>query len=54
MRKMIFFQDAGVDSSIFQNPDKLHLTVGTLVLLSNSEVENALHVLRQCQHEIIE
>ncbi|XP_029104427.1 activating signal cointegrator 1 complex subunit 1 [Scleropages formosus] len=42
-------QDHGVDSSIFQNPTKLHLTVGTLTLLSDLEVTKACKVLQQCQ-----
>ncbi|XP_063077826.1 activating signal cointegrator 1 complex subunit 1 [Engraulis encrasicolus] len=42
-------QDMGVDGSIFQNPSKLHLTVGTLALLSQAEVERAAQLLLQCQ-----
>ncbi|XP_048843721.1 activating signal cointegrator 1 complex subunit 1 [Brienomyrus brachyistius] len=42
-------QDRGVDDSIFQNPAKLHLTVGTLTLLSDGEVDRARQLLLQCQ-----
>ncbi|KAJ8406787.1 hypothetical protein AAFF_G00297030 [Aldrovandia affinis] len=49
-------EDHGVDSSIFQNPAKLHLTVGTLVLLNDMEVTRTCELLQQCQeclHDII-
>ncbi|XP_072523157.1 activating signal cointegrator 1 complex subunit 1 [Salminus brasiliensis] len=42
-------QDGGVDESIFQNPAKLHLTVGTLALLNEQEVMRACELLQQCQ-----
>lgn len=45
-------QDSGVDVSIFQNPDKLHLTIGTLVLLNQQEVTRANELLHQCQDTI--
>ncbi|XP_067286462.1 activating signal cointegrator 1 complex subunit 1 [Pseudorasbora parva] len=45
-------QDAGVDVSIFQKPAKLHLTIGTLVLLSEQEVTRANELLQQCQDVI--
>ncbi|PSN41834.1 Activating signal cointegrator 1 complex subunit 1 [Blattella germanica] len=32
----------GVDESIFQSPDKLHLTLGTLVLMDREEREKAM------------
>ena len=32
------FQDEGLDVSLFQKPAKLHLTLGTLVLMSRKEV----------------
>ncbi|KAM9831188.1 activating signal cointegrator 1 complex subunit 1 [Neosynchiropus ocellatus] len=47
-------QDHGVDASIFQNPAKLHLTVGTLVLLNESEVTKASEHLQDCQSFIRE
>lgn len=45
-------QDHGVDESIFQNPAKLHLTVGTLVLLNDVEVRKACEHLQECQNFI--
>ncbi|XP_077406868.1 activating signal cointegrator 1 complex subunit 1 isoform X2 [Vanacampus margaritifer] len=47
-----FSQDHGLDESIFQNPAKLHLTVGTLTLLDDSEVRKACEHLRDCQNFI--
>uniref|UniRef100_UPI003AAEC6F4 activating signal cointegrator 1 complex subunit 1 n=1 Tax=Centroberyx gerrardi TaxID=166262 RepID=UPI003AAEC6F4 len=45
-------QDHGVEGSIFQNPAKLHLTVGTLALLNDLEVTKACEHLQECQHFI--
>ncbi|XP_029933175.1 activating signal cointegrator 1 complex subunit 1 [Myripristis murdjan] len=45
-------QDHGVEASIFQNPAKLHLTVGTLALLNEMEVTKACEHLRECQNVI--
>ncbi|XP_034049573.1 activating signal cointegrator 1 complex subunit 1 [Thalassophryne amazonica] len=45
-------QDHGVEESIFQNPAKLHLTLGILVLLSETEVRKACHHLQECQNVI--
>ncbi|KAJ3608190.1 hypothetical protein NHX12_025240 [Muraenolepis orangiensis] len=45
-------QDNGVDESIFQNPSKLHLTVGTLVLLNQTEVDKACDHLQEFRHVI--
>ncbi|XP_041829759.1 activating signal cointegrator 1 complex subunit 1 [Melanotaenia boesemani] len=42
-------QDHGVEESIFQNPAKLHLTVGTLTLLNEIEVRKACEHLQVCQ-----
>ncbi|XP_028285917.1 activating signal cointegrator 1 complex subunit 1 [Parambassis ranga] len=42
-------QDHGVEESIFQNPAKLHLTIGTLALLSDAEVQKAREHLQECQ-----
>lgn len=47
-------QDHGVEASIFQNPAKLHLTVGTLALLNDMEVGKACEQLQQCQNFIRE
>uniref|UniRef100_A0A0B7A270 K Homology domain-containing protein n=1 Tax=Arion vulgaris TaxID=1028688 RepID=A0A0B7A270_9EUPU len=46
--------DRGLDSSLFQNPQKLHLTIGTLVLLSEREIQKAVSLLQTCQTELIE
>ncbi|CAJ1080289.1 activating signal cointegrator 1 complex subunit 1 [Xyrichtys novacula] len=45
-------QDHGVDESIFQNPAKLHLTIGTLALLNDMEVRKAREHLQECQNFI--
>ncbi|XP_030611088.1 activating signal cointegrator 1 complex subunit 1 isoform X2 [Archocentrus centrarchus] len=45
-------QDHGVEESIFQNPAKLHLTVGTLALLNEVEVRRACEHLQECQNFI--
>ncbi|CAL8237210.1 unnamed protein product [Boreogadus saida] len=47
-----FSQDSGVDDSIFQNPSKLHLTLGTLVLLNETEVNKACDHLQEFRHVI--
>lgn len=47
-------QDHGVEESIFQNPAKLHLTVGTLALLNEREVRKACEHLQECQNFIRE
>ncbi|XP_018554770.1 activating signal cointegrator 1 complex subunit 1 [Lates calcarifer] len=45
-------QDHGVEESIFQNPAKLHLTIGTLALLNETEVRKACEHLQECQNFI--
>ncbi|XP_029383116.1 activating signal cointegrator 1 complex subunit 1 isoform X2 [Echeneis naucrates] len=45
-------QDNGVEASIFQNPAKLHLTIGTLALLNETEVRKACEHLQECQNFI--
>ncbi|XP_022598292.1 activating signal cointegrator 1 complex subunit 1 [Seriola dumerili] len=45
-------QDHGVEGSIFQNPAKLHLTIGTLALLNEMEVRKACEHLQECQNFI--
>ncbi|XP_041032320.1 activating signal cointegrator 1 complex subunit 1 [Carcharodon carcharias] len=46
-------QDRGIDSSIFQNPAKLHLTIGTLVLLNEQEITKACELLQKCKEDFI-
>ncbi|XP_039991101.1 activating signal cointegrator 1 complex subunit 1 [Xiphias gladius] len=45
-------QDHGLEGSIFQNPAKLHLTVGTMALLNEMEVRKACEHLQECQNFI--
>ncbi|KAL6094895.1 ascc1 [Pungitius sinensis] len=47
-------KDHGVEGSIFQNPAKLHLTIGTLALLNDTEVKKACEHLQECQNFIRE
>ncbi|XP_069609419.1 activating signal cointegrator 1 complex subunit 1 isoform X1 [Ranitomeya imitator] len=47
-------KDHGVESSIFQNPAKLHLTIGTLVLLNENEVTQACQLLQSCKEEFLD
>ncbi|MEE6510814.1 hypothetical protein FKM82_031019 [Ascaphus truei] len=47
-------QDRGVESTIFQNPAKLHLTIGTLVLLNENEVKKACELLQKCKEDFID
>jgi len=42
------FLQSGINDVIFQNSDKLHLTICTLVLLSSNEIENARHAVNEC------
>ena len=51
--KYLFFQDRGIDDTIFQNPLKLHLTVGTLTLMTEAEVDQATQLLNECHQNII-
>ncbi|KAJ9576940.1 hypothetical protein L9F63_006466 [Diploptera punctata] len=44
----------GIDASIFQSPEKLHLTLGTLVLMDTDEREKAAHALEECKETIID
>ncbi|XP_078055609.1 activating signal cointegrator 1 complex subunit 1 [Mustelus asterias] len=46
-------QDRGIDSSIFQNPAKLHLTIGTLALLNEQEITRACELLQKCKEDFI-
>uniref|UniRef100_UPI00398E6E00 activating signal cointegrator 1 complex subunit 1 isoform X2 n=1 Tax=Pristiophorus japonicus TaxID=55135 RepID=UPI00398E6E00 len=46
-------QDRGIDGSIFQNPAKLHLTIGTLILLNEHEIARACELLQKCKEDFI-
>ncbi|KAG8435143.1 hypothetical protein GDO86_013191 [Hymenochirus boettgeri] len=48
------FKDRGVEGTIFQNPAKLHLTIGTLVLLNEKEVTQANELLKCCKEEFLD
>lgn len=43
----------GLDESLFQNANKLHLTIGTLSLMDNNDRASAAQHLRDCHHQII-
>jgi activating signal cointegrator complex subunit 1 len=45
--------DQGVDDSIFQFPDKLHLTICTAVLLNKEEIYEATNLLEKIQNTFI-
>ncbi|CAF0792893.1 unnamed protein product [Didymodactylos carnosus] len=45
--------DRGISDEIFQNPNKLHLTIGTLVLMTDSEVETVANVLYNCENTLV-
>ncbi|XP_067007831.2 activating signal cointegrator 1 complex subunit 1 isoform X2 [Anabrus simplex] len=47
-------KDRSIDSSIFQSPDKLHLTIGTLVLSDEEERKKAAKVLMECKETVID
>ncbi|XP_074965486.1 activating signal cointegrator 1 complex subunit 1 isoform X1 [Phalacrocorax aristotelis] len=47
-------KDHGVSSSLFQNPAKLHLTLGTLVLLNEQEIQKARDLLQQCKEDFVD
>uniref|UniRef100_A0A8C4Y2U1 Activating signal cointegrator 1 complex subunit 1 n=1 Tax=Gopherus evgoodei TaxID=1825980 RepID=A0A8C4Y2U1_9SAUR len=47
-------KDHGVNSSLFQNPAKLHLTIGTLVLLSEQETRKACELLQRSKEDFID
>ncbi|XP_043375360.1 activating signal cointegrator 1 complex subunit 1 isoform X2 [Dermochelys coriacea] len=46
-------KDYGVNSSLFQNPAKLHLTIGTLVLLNEQEIQKACELLQRSKEDFI-
>lgn len=50
----MFLKDRGIDPTIFQKPEKLHLTIGTLALLNKHEIQQALDTLEDCKQSLIE
>lgn len=45
--------DHGIDRAIFQNPKKLHLIIGMLVLLSEQEIQHTCEMLQESEEEFI-
>lgn len=43
----------GLDSSIFQNPSMLHLTIGTMALLDDRERQLARELLEDCRDQVL-
>jgi len=43
-----------IDESLFQNPFKLHLTIGMLKLFDDNEKKHAIDALTNCKENIIE
>ncbi|KAL1124351.1 hypothetical protein AAG570_000980 [Ranatra chinensis] len=43
----------GIEESVFQSVDKLHLTIGVLVLCDAEERNDACSVLQKCKEEVI-
>uniref|UniRef100_A0A1B6FIS2 K Homology domain-containing protein n=1 Tax=Cuerna arida TaxID=1464854 RepID=A0A1B6FIS2_9HEMI len=48
------YRTRGVDESIFQNPEKLHLTLCTMVLNDNFERSEAVKVMESCKRDVID
>jgi len=42
-----------IDETIFQNPSKLHLTIGMLKLFDDNEKQHAIDALKDCKENII-
>lgn len=42
----------GVDESIFQKPEKLHLTITTLVLWDDSEIQQCIRIINEKKYEL--
>ncbi|KAK7090064.1 activating signal cointegrator 1 complex subunit 1-like [Littorina saxatilis] len=47
-------RESAVDPSIFQTPQKLHMTIGTMVLLNDKEIQRAKDLLHQCFDDLLE
>lgn len=43
----------GLDESLFQNVNKLHLTFGTLALMDKEDLKLSTQLLNECQASII-
>lgn len=42
----------GVEESIFQKPEKLHLTITTLVLWDDSEIQDCIKIINDKKEEL--
>lgn len=47
-------KDRGIDENVFQLPEKLHLTLCTMVLSDDFERKNAFAVLQKCKNDVID
>ena len=47
----ISLQSKGIDPSIFTIPEKFHLTIGMMTLLTENEVVSQSSLLRQCANK---
>ncbi|XP_039279979.1 activating signal cointegrator 1 complex subunit 1 isoform X2 [Nilaparvata lugens] len=43
-----------VDEVLFQNPNKLHMTLGVMNLSNKTEQANAIEILKQCKADVID
>lgn len=43
-----------MEESVFQSPDKLHMTLCTMVLSDDVERNNAAQILQNCKTDVIE
>jgi len=46
-------QSSSIKEEIFQDPDKLHLTLGTLTLFDDADRRKAAEALTHCREEVI-
>ncbi len=49
-----FGNDRGINEDLFPDPNKLHLTIGVLVLSDSIERQTAADALRKCKELFIE
>ncbi|XP_013401285.1 activating signal cointegrator 1 complex subunit 1 [Lingula anatina] len=45
--------DRGIVPAVFQNPDKLHLTLGIMALMNGTEIAKATDLLQQCREDLV-
>lgn len=46
--------DRGIDNTIFQKLEKLHLTIGIMALMDDKEIQNVVKMLNDCKNDFIE